>query len=40
MEKAGCGVGENFLKAVNCDKKIAGGYVRGEGVSFLGSLLC
>ncbi|XP_061979917.1 mitochondrial inner membrane protease ATP23-like [Populus nigra] len=32
MEKAGCGVGENFLKAVNCDKKIAGGYVRGEGI--------
>ncbi|KAF9666318.1 hypothetical protein SADUNF_Sadunf16G0217100 [Salix dunnii] len=32
MEKAGCGVGEKFLKAVNCDKKIAGGYVRGEGI--------
>ncbi|KAJ6298678.1 hypothetical protein OIU76_019769 [Salix suchowensis] len=31
MGKAGCGVGEKFVKAVNCDKKIAGGYVRGEG---------
>jgi inner membrane protease ATP23 len=31
LEKAGCGVSENFFKAVNCDKSIAGGYVRGKG---------
>ncbi|KAF2316539.1 hypothetical protein GH714_041880 [Hevea brasiliensis] len=35
LEKAGCGVGDNFIKAVNCDKKISGGYVRGEGVTLL-----
>ncbi|XP_021596042.1 mitochondrial inner membrane protease ATP23 isoform X2 [Manihot esculenta] len=32
LEKAGCGVGDNFIKAVNCDKEISGGYVRGEGI--------
>ncbi|PNS96514.1 hypothetical protein POPTR_017G120800v4 [Populus trichocarpa] len=32
LEKAGCGVSENFFKAVNCDKSIAGGYVRGKGI--------
>ncbi|XP_021899727.1 uncharacterized protein LOC110816022 [Carica papaya] len=32
MEKAGCVVGENFIKAVHCDKQISGGYVRGQGV--------
>ncbi|KAF2308423.1 hypothetical protein GH714_009512 [Hevea brasiliensis] len=32
LEKAGCGVGDNFIKAVNCDKNISGGYVRGEGI--------
>ncbi|KAL3568349.1 hypothetical protein D5086_031000 [Populus alba] len=32
LEKAGCGVSENFFKAVNCDRSIAGGYVRGKGI--------
>lgn len=32
LEKAGCVVGDNFIKAVHCDKLISGGYVRGEGV--------
>ena len=32
MEKSGCRFGDNFIRAVHCDKQIAGGYVRGEGV--------
>ncbi|OAY25620.1 mitochondrial inner membrane protease ATP23 [Manihot esculenta] len=32
LEKAGCGIGDNFINAVNCDKNISGGYVRGEGI--------
>lgn len=40
LEKAGCGVSENFFKAVNCDKRIAGGYVRGKGVALLCSFFC
>ncbi|KAG6639746.1 hypothetical protein CIPAW_10G123000 [Carya illinoinensis] len=32
LEKAGCVVGENFIKAVHCDKQISGGNVHGEGV--------
>ncbi|ESR59912.1 hypothetical protein CICLE_v10016815mg [Citrus x clementina] len=32
LEKAGCGFGDKFIKAVHCNKKIAGGYVRGEGI--------
>lgn len=32
LEKSGCHVGDGFIKAVECDKKISGGYVRGEGV--------
>lgn len=35
MEKAGCGFGDKFIKAVHCDKKIAGGYVRGAGVLYI-----
>lgn len=35
LEKAGCGFGDKFIKAVHCDKKIAGGYVRGEGVFYI-----
>ncbi|KAL5554103.1 hypothetical protein UlMin_041504 [Ulmus minor] len=27
-------VGDGFIKAVNCTKKIAGGYAHGEGVSY------
>ena len=40
LEKAGCGVSENFFKAVNCDKRIAGGYVRGKGVALFCSFFC
>ncbi|XP_057983705.1 mitochondrial inner membrane protease ATP23 isoform X2 [Malania oleifera] len=32
LAKAGCGVGDQFIKAVHCDKQISGGYVRGEGI--------
>ncbi|CAL0332989.1 unnamed protein product [Lupinus luteus] len=32
MEKAGCGVGDNFIKAVNCEQRLAGGFMRGEGI--------
>ncbi|KAK3221465.1 hypothetical protein Dsin_008490 [Dipteronia sinensis] len=34
LEKSGCAIGDNFFKAVHCDKRISGGYVRGGGVSF------
>lgn len=32
LEKAGCPVGDNFFKAVNCETKTAGGYTQGQGV--------
>ncbi|KAK7364849.1 hypothetical protein VNO80_13593 [Phaseolus coccineus] len=32
LEKAGCAVGDNFFKAITCNQKVAGYYVRGEGV--------
>ncbi|XP_043719180.1 mitochondrial inner membrane protease ATP23 [Telopea speciosissima] len=32
LEKAGCILGDKFIKAVHCDKQMAGGYVRGEGI--------
>ncbi|XP_054792254.1 mitochondrial inner membrane protease ATP23-like [Prosopis cineraria] len=32
MEKAGCPVGNNFFKAVNCTKNVSGGYVPGYGI--------
>ncbi|KAF9597794.1 hypothetical protein IFM89_021879 [Coptis chinensis] len=32
LEKSGCYVGNNFIKAVNCEQKIAGGYLRGRGI--------
>ncbi|GAB2234196.1 hypothetical protein Droror1_Dr00003438 [Drosera rotundifolia] len=32
MEKEGCSVGDNFIKPVDCDMSISGGYVRGGGV--------
>lgn len=35
LEKAGCLIGDRFIKAVECDKKISGGYVRGEGVCII-----
>lgn len=38
LEKAGCGIGGNFIKAVNCVRKISGGYARGEGVTSIFNL--
>ncbi|KAL5548208.1 hypothetical protein UlMin_003439 [Ulmus minor] len=32
LEKFGCGIRDGFIKAVNCTKKIAGGYTCGEGI--------
>ncbi|KAL8153819.1 hypothetical protein V2J09_011579 [Rumex salicifolius] len=32
LGKAGCDIGNNFIKAVNCDKQMAGGYTRGDGI--------
>lgn len=32
LEKAGCALGDNFIKAVNCDGKVSGGYMPGLGV--------
>lgn len=32
MGKAGCNIGDNFIKAVNCQQSVAGGYISGEGV--------
>jgi len=38
LEKSGCVVADNFIKAVNCTEQISGGYTRGEGVSFFAIL--
>ena len=32
MEKSGCRVGDNFVKAVVCTGPVAGGYTKGRGV--------
>ncbi|KAF9595480.1 hypothetical protein IFM89_000398 [Coptis chinensis] len=32
LYKSGCYVGNNFIKAVNCEKEVAGGYVPGKGI--------
>ncbi|GMN30499.1 hypothetical protein TIFTF001_002829 [Ficus carica] len=32
MEKSGCTIGDRFIRAVHCNKQIAGGYVRGGGI--------
>ncbi|KAH7850586.1 hypothetical protein Vadar_000225 [Vaccinium darrowii] len=32
LEKAGCGFGENFIKAVHCENLVSGGYNRGDGI--------
>ncbi|KAF9595483.1 hypothetical protein IFM89_000401 [Coptis chinensis] len=32
LDKSGCYMGNNFIKAVNCEKEVAGGYVRGKGI--------
>ncbi|KAL0301084.1 UNVERIFIED_CONTAM: Mitochondrial inner membrane protease ATP23 [Sesamum radiatum] len=32
LEKSGCSIGSNFIKAVNCEEATAGGYVAGGGI--------
>ncbi|KAK1318681.1 hypothetical protein QJS10_CPB04g01634 [Acorus calamus] len=32
IEKAGCGIGRSFFKAVECDREFSGGYCPGEGI--------
>ncbi|KAK9053974.1 hypothetical protein SSX86_025049 [Deinandra increscens subsp. villosa] len=32
LEKSGCSIAPNFIKAVNCNQRMSGGYVRGEGI--------
>ncbi|GMI67468.1 hypothetical protein like AT3G03420 [Hibiscus trionum] len=32
MEKAGCKLGDNFIKAVHCKQQMSGGYLRGDGI--------
>ncbi|KAH7846951.1 hypothetical protein Vadar_020059 [Vaccinium darrowii] len=32
LEKSGCSIRDNFIKAIHCDQKISGGYFRGEGI--------
>ncbi|XVE67799.1 hypothetical protein DITRI_Ditri09bG0017400 [Diplodiscus trichospermus] len=32
MEKSGCKVGDNFIRAVPCNKQMAGGFIRGKGI--------
>ncbi|KAL4367206.1 hypothetical protein GQ457_05G010980 [Hibiscus cannabinus] len=33
MEKAGCKVEHNFFNALNCERKMCGGYTRGRGIT-------
>lgn len=32
LEKSGCGVGDQFFKAIHCDQNLSGGYIKGEGI--------
>ncbi|XVF57906.1 hypothetical protein PTKIN_Ptkin07bG0020200 [Pterospermum kingtungense] len=32
MEKAGCKVGDNFIRAVHCNEQRSGGYAPGQGI--------
>lgn len=32
LEKSGCRIGDNFIRAVHCNKMASGFYVRGLGV--------
>ncbi|KAL9248266.1 hypothetical protein vseg_021608 [Gypsophila vaccaria] len=32
LSKSGCNIDDNFIKAVNCDKEVAGGYTQGKGI--------
>ncbi|CAJ2654702.1 unnamed protein product [Trifolium pratense] len=37
LEKAGCPVQQNFIRAINCDQSHAGGYVPGQGIVVCGN---
>ncbi|KAK2433677.1 hypothetical protein P8452_31017 [Trifolium repens] len=37
MEKAGCPVQQNFIRAINCDQSHAGGYLPGQGIVVCGN---
>ncbi|KAK9673448.1 hypothetical protein RND81_12G168600 [Saponaria officinalis] len=32
LAKSGCFIGDNFFKAINCNKEVSGGYARGVGI--------
>ncbi|OMO59368.1 Peptidase M76, ATP23 [Corchorus capsularis] len=32
LEKSGCIVGDNFIKAIKCDREMVGAYVPGKGI--------
>ncbi|KAK9692198.1 hypothetical protein RND81_09G247800 [Saponaria officinalis] len=32
LNKSGCNIDDNFIKAVDCGQKVAGGYARGQGI--------
>ncbi|KAJ8432821.1 hypothetical protein Cgig2_008535 [Carnegiea gigantea] len=32
LEKSGCLIKDSFIKAVNCDQNMSGGYARGQGI--------
>ncbi|XP_018487356.1 mitochondrial inner membrane protease ATP23 [Raphanus sativus] len=39
MEKSGCRVGDNFVKAVVCTGPVAGGYTKGRGITVCSNYL-
>ncbi|OMO69219.1 Peptidase M76, ATP23 [Corchorus olitorius] len=39
LEKSGCIVGDNFIKAIKCNREMVGGYVPGKGVRII-LLIC
>ncbi|ESQ49757.1 hypothetical protein EUTSA_v10021562mg [Eutrema salsugineum] len=39
MEKSGCRVGDNFVKAVVCTGPVAGGFTRGRGITVCSNYL-
>ncbi|KAL1211495.1 Mitochondrial inner membrane protease ATP23 [Cardamine amara subsp. amara] len=39
MDKSGCRVGDNFIKAVVCTGPVAGGYTKGRGITVCSNYL-
>ncbi|CAH8360050.1 unnamed protein product [Eruca vesicaria subsp. sativa] len=39
MEKSGCRVGDNFVKAVKCTGPVAGGFTKGRGITVCSNYL-